>query len=162
MEGRAYLWPGMKGLNLPEYDVKLRRVGDISQIFDEVRKKWLVLTPEEWVRQHFVHYLHDQKAIPLSFMAIEKGLEVYGLKKRADIVCYNKRGEAAMIVECKAPEIKLNTEVFAQAATYNLQLKVPFLVVTNGMQHYAAHIDLKNKKYNFLEELPDNSAINAI
>lgn len=151
----------MKALNLPPYDAKLRRVGEHSQIFDEVRRKWLKLTPEEWVRQHFIQYLKTEKGYPLPMMAVEKGLSLYGLQKRADIVCYGKQGQPLLIVECKAPEIRLNNDTFAQAANYNHQLKVPYLIITNGMDHYCAIVDLQKGTYSFLKSIPDFLSIHS-
>lgn len=144
----------MKSLNLPAFNVKLRRVGEQSQIFDEVRRKWLALTPEEWVRQHFIHYLNTYKNYPLSLMAVEKGLEVYGLKKRYDLVCYDAGMRAVMLVECKAPEVPMDQKVLEQAAIYNWKLKVPYLVVTNGIEHYCAEIDTLSGSWRFLNEIP--------
>jgi type I site-specific restriction endonuclease len=154
------LTSAMKSLNLPPYETKLRRAGEQSQIFDEVRRKWVAITPEEWVRQHFVHYLKNNKHVPFGLIAVELGLEIYGLKRRADIVCYNSGGTPSLIVECKAPEIKLNTAVFAQAAMYNIRLKVPYLVVTNGLQHFCAKINVQVGDYEFISEIPDFSILN--
>jgi type I site-specific restriction endonuclease len=113
------------------------------------------------VRQHFIQYLKNEKGFSLSTMAVEKGLSLYGLKKRADIVCYGKQGQALVIVECKAPDIRLNNDTFAQAANYNHQLRVPYLIITNGMEHYCAVIDLEKGSYTFLKSIPDFPSISG-
>jgi hypothetical protein len=119
-----------------------------------LRKKWLVLTPEEWVRQHAVQYLIQQKGYSSGLIHLEKGLKVNGLSKRADIVCYNRKMEPQLLVECKAPEIKLSQATFDQAARYNMTLRVPLLMITNGIEIYCAAIDFENSSYRFLEEVP--------
>ena len=150
----------MKSLNLPPYDTKLRRAGEQSQIYDEVRRKWIAITPEEWVRQHFVHYLKNEKAVPLGLMAVEMGLHIHGLSRRADLVVYNSEGKPSLIVECKAPSINLSSETFSQAAMYNIQLRVPYLIVTNGLEHFCAQINMEEQSYRFLPEIPNYSVLN--
>ncbi|MEH0157952.1 type I restriction enzyme HsdR N-terminal domain-containing protein [Limibacter armeniacum] len=140
-------------LNLPSYDCKLQKRDNKLYIFDQIRKKYLQLTPEEWVRQHFIHFL-SQQGFPKSLMSIEAGLKLNKLQKRTDIVIYDRQGKPFMLVECKAPEIKLSDATFNQAASYNMVLKAPYLSITNGMQHYFCHIDFENKKYSFLETIP--------
>lgn len=144
----------MKEINLPAYGAKLEKRDDGTYIFDEVRRKWLVCTPEEWVRQHIVMYLHNGFNYPLSLMEVEKGLDLYGLKKRADIVLRNSKGEHILVVECKAPEIKIRQDVFDQVSRYNLVLKAPFLLVTNGLEVHCWEIDFDDKKSKFLKEIP--------
>lgn len=146
--------PGMEELNLPPYPFKVKSENGKQFIFDEIRKKYLVLTPEEWVRQHFIMYLNSEKEFPLSLMSIERGLLVNNMPRRSDIVIFGKDGKPRMVVECKAPKIKITQNVFDQAARYNMQLKVPFLTVTNGLSHYCCLIDHKRKSYDFLEEIP--------
>lgn len=124
-------------------------------IFDKLRKKYMVLTPEEWVRQHFVHFLIDEKKYPISLIAIEKQLTVNNLKKRSDILVFNSDGHPEIIVECKAPSIKITQDTFDQIARYNLKLKATFLVVTNGLEHFYCKMDLENETYIFLKEIPD-------
>lgn len=141
-------------LNLPPYSFKITKKDGIHYIFDEVRKKHLVLTPEEWVRQHFVKYLSTEKMFPATLMQIEGGLSLNQTKKRSDILIYNHSGEKLMIVECKAPSVNISQEVFDQAARYNMVHKAPWLTVTNGIQHFFAKIDHKNKSFVFVEELP--------
>jgi len=144
----------MQELNLPKYPFKLRDVESKLQIFDSVRKKYLVLTPEEWVRQHFVQYLIQEKKYPASLIAIEIGLKYNQLQKRADILVYDNKGNPHLMVECKAPEVKISQETFHQIAVYNMAFKVNYLIVTNGMEHYCCEMDYTTNSYRFLPEVP--------
>ena len=126
-----------------------------THIFDEVRKKYLLLTPEEWVRQNFIHYLNKEKKYPLGLMGVEQMVKYNSLKTRADIVIYNLEGKPNVIVECKSPEVKITQDTFNQIAKYNSQLKVKYLIVTNGMKHFCCQMDYVNNKITFLEDLPD-------
>ncbi|MDP4184453.1 MAG: type I restriction enzyme HsdR N-terminal domain-containing protein [Bacteroidota bacterium] len=146
-------------LNLPSYPFRLKQVGDKVHIFDSIRKKFITLTPEEWVRQHIVRYLTDDRKFPASLIAIECGLTINGLKMRSDIVAYNKKGRPVLIVECKAPEVKISQQVFDQIARYNLQLQVDYLVVSNGLNHYCCKMNYKEQTYDFIPEFPDYSSI---
>lgn len=141
-------------LNFPEYLFRRRLNGPVEEIWDEVRKRWLVLTPEEWVRQHVVRYLQDQKGYPTGRMAIERGLKVNGMQRRTDVVVYDKLGAPHLIVECKAPTVKITQDVFDQIARYNLTLCVPYLLVTNGMDHYCCQIFHLESRWEFLPEVP--------
>ena len=141
-------------LNLPAYPFKIRAAGDRKQIFDPIRKKYLVLTPEEWVRQHFVQYLFNDLGYPLSLQKIEAGLTVNSLKKRCDILAYNSYGAPTLLVECKAPSVKITQEVFDQIARYNIVFKVAILVVTNGLVHYCCVMDYNKMTYKFVEAIP--------
>jgi type I site-specific restriction endonuclease len=141
-------------LNLPITALKTKLLEGTAQVFDQVRKKYLVLTPEEWVRQHFIHYLNQEKNYPLGLMGVEKMVKYNGMQTRADIVLYTVDGKPNMIVECKASDIKITQDTFNQIAKYNFKLKVPFLVVTNGMQHFCCQIDYKTNEIRFLEEIP--------
>jgi len=145
----------MQKLNLPTYNFKLKSNQNKTLIFDKLRKKYLVLTPEEWVRQHFVQFLIDEKKYPTSLIALEKQLTFNNLKKRSDILIFNKKGNHEIIVECKAPTIKITQDTFDQIARYNLKLKAKFLVVTNGLEHFYCKMDFKNKTYIFLKEIPN-------
>jgi hypothetical protein len=144
----------MQKLNLPSYTFKLKSNEKHTLIFDNLRKKYLVLTPEEWVRQHYVQYLVQEKNYPVSLIALEKQLTINNLKKRTDIVVYNKDGQPKIIVECKAPHIKISQDTFDQIARYNLQLKAKYLIVTNGLEHYYCSMDFENENYQFLKEIP--------
>ena len=129
-------------------------VEEKTHIFDVVRKKYLLLTPEEWVRQNFIHYLNKEKKYPFSLMGVEQMVKYNSLKVRADIVIYNLEGKPNVIVECKAPEVKITQDTFYQIAKYNSQLKVQYLIVTNGMKHYCCKMDYKTNEITFLEEIP--------
>ena len=146
-------------LNLPKYEVRLKKEKDKRYIFDVVRKKYLVLTPEEWVRQHFVHYLHNNKGVPLSLFSIEKEMMYNKQKKRTDIIVYGNRGEPKILIECKAPEVKISQDTFDQIARYNMVLKVPYLIVTNGMDHYYCLIDYNKNSYIFIKDIPNYTEI---
>ena len=141
-------------LNLPGYPFKLTKKEEQHYIFDEIRKKHLVLTPEEWVRQHFIQYLIVVKNFPKSLIQVEGGLTLNNLQKRTDVVVYNNIGERIMIIECKAPAVKINQAVFDQAARYNSVHKVKWLVVTNGLNHCYAVIDHQEGQFSFIKELP--------
>jgi hypothetical protein len=145
----------MQKLNLPQYKFKLKNNENKTLIFDKVRKKYFVLTPEEWVRQHYISFLIEEKKYPVSLIAIEKQLTINGLKKRSDILIFNTNGKPEIIVECKAPSVKITQETFDQIARYNLTLKANYLVVTNGLQHIFCKIDTLKESYIFLPEIPD-------
>ncbi len=147
----------MQALNFPKYAFRLKSKENKTFIFDIIRKKYILLQPEEWVRQHTLHYLSKTKKYPLSLVSVEKQLIVNGLRKRYDLIIYNPDGSIKLLAECKAPTISISQEVFDQLARYNLSLKAEFLMVTNGLQHYFCKMDFKNEKYRFLEEIPDFS-----
>lgn len=144
----------MDTLNLPEYQFNTRYNEGKPEIFDPVRRKFVALTPEEWVRQHFINFLQMDKAVPLSLIAVEQMLVYNTMKKRADIVVYSNKGLPVLLVECKAASIELTQKVFDQVALYNLTMKVPFLIVTNGLKHICCKINFENSSYSFLEEIP--------
>lgn len=144
----------MHQLNLPFYNITLKEENGKHFIFDDIRKKYLRLTPEEWVRQNFVKYLIDEKSVPSSLIVIEKGLKLNELTKRADILIY-KDTSPILLVECKAPTVKISQDTFDQISRYNLTFKVPYLIVTNGISHYCCQIDFENNSYNFLEDIPN-------
>jgi type I site-specific restriction endonuclease len=144
----------MQLLNLPQGSFRIRNNGTRDEIFDPVRKRFVALTPEEWVRQNFMHYLINSRKIPSSLMGIEIPLTYNNLKKRGDIVIWSSSGIPRMIVECKAPEVKISQDTFHQVAMYNMAMNVEFIVVTNGLEHFACRIDHENKSYSFLQEIP--------
>lgn len=146
----------MQHLNFPEYSFRIKSTENIFYIFDVIRKKYVVLTPEEWVRQHVVHYLIYTKKFRQSFINIEKAFKINGIKKRYDIVVYNPDGSIYLLVECKQPSVAITQDVFDQIARYNLELNAKFLLVTNGLQHIYCKLDLKNEKYLFLPDIPTN------
>jgi len=139
---------------LPNVALKTKSVEGTIQVFDVIRKKYFVLTPEEWVRQHFIHYLNNEKNYPMGLMGVEKMIKYNALKTRADIVLYTREGKAKMIVECKAPNIKITQDTFNQIAKYNFKLKVEYLVVTNGIQHFCCRMDYENNSISFLDDIP--------
>ena len=147
----------MTNLNLPKYSFRIKNRENKLYIFDPIRKKDLVLTDEEWVRQNFVAFLHQEKKYPLSLIALEKQCRVNDLIKRTDILIFNRSGDPHIIVECKAPHIKINQETFDQIARYNMTLKATYLIVTNGLQHYYCKMDHKLKRYDFLQGIPNYS-----
>lgn len=142
-------------LNLPQYPFRLKQEDNTRYIFDGVRKKFLVLTPEEWVRQHFVQFLIQEKKYPRTLIKLEGGLKLNSLQKRSDILLFNKSGEKIILVECKAPSVKITQATFDQVARYNFVHRVKHLVVTNGLSHFCAEIDFEKESYKFLEELPE-------
>ncbi|MDP4599608.1 MAG: type I restriction enzyme HsdR N-terminal domain-containing protein [Polaribacter sp.] len=145
----------MKKLNLPSYSFIIKNTKNKTLIFDKFRKKYVVLTPEEWVRQHVAYFLHEEKKYPISLISIEKQLLINNLKKRTDIIIFNTFGNPEIIVECKAPTIKITQETFDQIARYNLKIKANYLFVTNGLDHFYCQMDFENETYVFLKELPD-------
>lgn len=146
-------------LNLPPFEVRIQSVEGQRQIFDSIRKKFVALTPEEWVRQHFVHYLLSHRGYPAGLIAIEMPVNINGMMQRADIVAHSTSGEPLLIVECKAPSITVGGDTYAQAARYNLALRAKYLVVTNGLQHYCSEVNLENKTFKHLQEIPHFMAI---
>ena len=145
----------MQVLNFPQYTFRFKNSENKVAIFDEIRKKFIILQPEEWVRQHCVQYLIQHKNYPKSLINVEKELTINDLKKRYDIVVFNPNGSIFLIVECKAPEIKINQSTFDQVAQYNLKLNATYLMVTNGLEHYYCKMDFVNERYQFLEDIPD-------
>lgn len=145
----------MQELNLPKYQFKFKEVAEKIQIFDTFRKKYVVLTPEEWVRQNFIQYLVEEKKYPASLIAVEAGLKYNEMQKRADVLIYDKQGSPLLLVECKAPEVKLTQDTFDQVARYNMIFKVTYLVVTNGLDHFCCKMDYSTNSYHFLQEIPD-------
>ncbi len=144
----------MYKLNLPEYEYRLKKAEGKVWIFDGIRKKYIVLTPEEWVRQHFINYLVSEKKYPRSLVRVEGGLIYNQLPKRTDIVVFDRHGQPWMIVECKSPSLQVSASTLTQASVYNSTLKAQFLSVTNGLLHLCAHIDWQERKTNLLEEIP--------
>ena len=144
----------MQLLNLPPYEFKLRLNGTQKEIFDPFRKKYVVLTPEEWVRQNFLQFLVKERNFPASLIAVETGLKYNTLQKRADILVYDKQGQPYLMVECKAPSVKIIQDTFDQVARYNMAFKVKYLVVTNGVNHFCCVMDYENNSYKYLETVP--------
>ena len=145
----------MISLNLPSFDIKIRREGNRAVVLDPLRRRWVALTPEEWVRQHFVNLLVSEKHYPATLVANEVQLSVGEKVMRADTVVYDRTLRPRMIVEYKAPTVAITQKVFDQISVYNLLLRVDYLAVSNGRQHYVCRMDYDNEKYSFLEGLPD-------
>jgi hypothetical protein len=144
----------MQKLNFPTYSFRFKNSENKVAIFDEIRKKFIILTPEEWVRQHTVQFLLQEKKYPKSYLNVEKLLKINDLNKRYDIVVYQPNGELFLLIECKAPEVKISQQTFDQIARYNLVLNAKYLMVTNGLNHYFCQMDFENEKYVFLEDVP--------
>lgn len=144
----------MQELNLPKYQFRFRETAGKVMIFDTFRKKYVVLTPEEWVRQNFLNYLIAEKKFPASLITLEAGLKYNQLQKRADVLVYDKKGEPFLLVECKAPEVKITQDTFDQVARYNMTFKVKYLVVTNGLSHFCCLMDYSDNSYRYLKDIP--------
>lgn len=144
----------MQTLRLPAAKLQLKSISGKTMVFDILRKKYVLNTPEEWVRQHFVHYLVDHLQYAPGLMAVETLVVINGLKQRADVVVYNRKGKPVLIVECKAPNVKADRKVFDQAARYNMKLGVKYLVITNGLLHFCARLK-SNASYDMLPAIPN-------
>ncbi len=144
----------MQALNLPPARLKMVRRAGKREVFDVFRKRYVALTPEEWVRQHFLHWLVAHKDYPVSLIAVESHLMYNQMPRRADAIVYDRHGKPLMIIECKAASVTLNRDVFDQVARYNAPFGVPFLVASNGLTHYCCLHDRKAEKWLFLEDVP--------
>ncbi|RZJ72886.1 type I restriction enzyme HsdR N-terminal domain-containing protein [Flavobacterium sp.] len=144
----------MTALNFDAYQFRFKNADGRVSIFCETRRKFVVLTPEEWVRQHVVKYLLETKKYPKSLVNVEKLLKINGISKRYDAVVFNPDGSIFLLVECKAPEVAISQSVFDQIARYNLKMKAQYLMVTNGLVHYFCKLDYEQKRYVFLKEIP--------
>lgn len=144
----------MEKLNLPSYPIKLKEEKGKQYIFDSIRKKYLMLTPEEWVRQNFIQFLIQEKKYPEGLISIEKGLKLNELQKRVDALVY-KNSDPLVLIEFKAPKVKISQEVFEQIGRYNSIFKVPYLIVSNGLEHYCAKINFKANSFEFLKDIPN-------
>ncbi|MCO6163292.1 type I restriction enzyme HsdR N-terminal domain-containing protein [Flavobacterium sp. NRK F7] len=142
-------------LQFPIFSFRFKNSENKTFIFDEIRKKFVVLTPEEWVRQNTLHYLIHEKKYSKSYINVEKLVKVNGINKRYDIVVFNSDGSIFLLIECKAPEVVISQHTFDQIARYNLVLKASYLMVTNGLNHYFCQMDFENEKYVFLKDLPN-------
>lgn len=144
----------MQQLNFPRYSFRFKNSENKRLIFDFIRKKFVSLTPEEWVRQHVLQYLKHEKNFPPSLMNVEKQLLLHGTKKRYDIVVFQPDGSIFLIVECKAPQVAITQETFDQIARYNLVTQAQYLMVTNGLSHYFCRMDYTEECYHFLQDIP--------
>lgn len=149
----------MKTLNLPKTEFKIISRGEKLNIFDILRRRYVTLTPEEWVRQHFIHFLIEYKGYPAARMGNEISLDLNGTQKRCDSVLYDKEARPIMIIEYKAPHIPITQETFQQISRYNMKLHVPWLIVSNGMEHYCCQVDYEKGEYHFLSDIPQYDAL---
>ncbi|MDD4969704.1 MAG: type I restriction enzyme HsdR N-terminal domain-containing protein [Paludibacter sp.] len=149
----------MLQLNLPEYNFRIKKLDDKFLIFDSQRKRYVSLTPEEWVRQHFIRFLIEEKGYPAAYLAVEKQLNMNGMKKRCDAILYNEHALPILIIELKAPTVPITQATFDQVAVYNAKLKVDFFMISNGIEHYCCKVDTLNSQYKFFPELPEYSKL---
>ncbi len=145
----------MDPLNLPTYFFRIKQGKEKKYIFDEIRRRYVVLTPEEWVRQHLVKYLVHVKHFPQLLISVEKGFSQLRRKQRYDLLIYDRNGQPLMIAECKAPAMEINQNAFDQASRYNVKHKAPYMLISNGRKHYCCQLNLDSKQYQFLQEIPD-------
>lgn len=145
----------MQPMNLPPFAANIKKIDGMVKILDVLRQKFVALTPEEWVRQHFVHFLIAQKSYPTTLMANEVAVTLNGMSRRCDTVVYSQQGlRPRMIIEYKRPDVEITQRVFHQICRYNMVLEVEYLVVSNGLKHYCCQVDIKNGGYAFLEDIP--------
>ena len=150
----------MQPLNLPTFQANIKKIDGMVKILDVLRQKFVALTPEEWVRQHFVHFLMEQKGYPQTLMANEVAVTLNGMSRRCDTVVYRQEGmKPRMIVEYKRPDVEITQKVFEQICRYNMVLEVEWLVVSNGIQHYCCKVDIKNGGYAFVGDIPSYEEI---
>ncbi|MFY8028019.1 MAG: type I restriction enzyme HsdR N-terminal domain-containing protein [Bacteroidia bacterium] len=142
-------------LNLPAAPLRLEEKNGKTFVFDLIRKKWLQLTPEEWVRQHMINYLINNKSYPASLFSLEAGLTYNGLKKRSDILVYGINRKPLLLVECKSTSVAINQQVVEQVSVYNTALGAAYLCVTNGLKHYCWNKDEATGNFQFFNEIPD-------
>lgn len=145
----------MLQLNLPSYNFNIKKEKDKLFVFDSQRKRFVALTPEEWVRQHFVRFMIENLSYPAAYLAIEKQLNYNGMKKRCDAVLYNNEAAPVMIIEFKAPHVKISQETFDQVAVYNARLKVDYFMISNGLEHYCCKVNTADARYEYFPTIPD-------
>ena len=145
----------MLQLNLPSSQFRIKQTEKSHFIFDRFRKKYVTLTPEEWVRQHFLVYLTEHKGYPEGLLAVEQQLDLYGMKKRCDAVLYDLQAKPVLIIELKAPNIPITQDVFDQVAVYNSKLRVDYFMISNGFAHYCCRVNTETASYEFFEEIPN-------
>lgn len=145
----------MLQLNLPQYNFRIKKENEKYFIFDSQRKRFVSLTPEEWVRQHFIRFLIETKNFPAAYLAVEKQLNINGMKKRCDAILYNENAAPVMIIEFKAPNVAISQQTFDQVAVYNAKLKVDYFIISNGIEHYCCKVNTENSSYEFFPEIPD-------
>lgn len=149
----------MLQLNLPQYSFRIKKQNEKLVIFDSQRKRYVALTPEEWVRQNFIRFLIEEKGYPAAYLAIEKQLNMNGMKKRCDAILYNEHAQPFLIIELKAPNVAITQATFDQVAVYNAKLKVDFFIISNGIEHFCCKVNLETARYEFFPEIPDFNQI---
>ena len=151
----------MNALNLPAYDIKVRGTREKPEVFDFLRRKYVTLTPEEWVRQHFTHWLVEHKGYPKGLLGNEIALKCGEKTLRCDSILYDTHAHPQIIIEYKAPTVPLTQRVFSQISAYNLLLHVDYLMISNGLQHFCCKMDYERQSYEFLQDIPDYSEIES-
>lgn len=151
----------MKPLKLPQYSFTVRESSSGKTIFDPVRMKYVALTPEEWVRQHFLNYMMEILGYPRGLIQVEASFRLNTLLRRADILVSDRSGSPALIVECKAADVKITQAVFDQIINYNFSYSVDYLIVTNGIKHYAARVDKSSRSFSLMDHIPSFEEINS-
>lgn len=141
-------------LNLPECELLIRSHSNRNQVWDTLRRRYVLLSPEEWVRQHLIYYFKDYLGYPVGLIAVEFTIKLFGLTKRCDILVHDRTGKPLLLVECKAPGVKVDSLVLEQAVQYNMKLQLPYLVITNGLDHYCCKIDIAEGTWSFLQKIP--------
>jgi type I site-specific restriction endonuclease len=149
----------MSQLNLPEYNFRIKKQNEKLFIFDTQRKRYVSLTPEEWVRQHFLRFLIEAKGYPAALLAVEKQLNMNGMKKRCDAILYSNEAKPVLIIELKAPNVPISQATFDQVAVYNAKLKVDYFMISNGIEHYCCKVNTETARYEFFSEIPNFSSI---
>lgn len=149
----------MENLNLPTYSFKIKSEDNRKYIFDEIRRKYILITPEEWVRQNFIMYIIKEKNYPQQLISVEMEFKINKLSKRCDIVVFNKEGKPNLIIECKSPAVTINQGAFDQITNYNISFNVDYLIITNGLKHYCCKFIPKDKRFSFIEEIPEYSTL---
>ena len=147
----------MEELKFPKYNLQIKNIENKKYIFEPIRKKWLLCTPEEWVRVNCINYIIHTKGYPPSLISVEHQIDVYGLKKRFDLLVYNIDLSPFILIECKSPVVKINQKAFDQIIQYNLKLKCPYLMITNGLNHYFCNVIQNDKKIEFVDSVPSYS-----
>jgi len=151
----------MLQLNLPEYKFRIKKQDEKLLIFDSQRKRYVSLTPEEWVRQHFIQFMIEAKGYPAAYLAIEKQLNLNGMKKRCDAILYDNTAQPIMIIEFKAPNVLISQATFDQVAVYNSKLNVDFFIISNGIEHYCCRVNIQTARYEFFPEIPHFSVLQS-
>jgi hypothetical protein len=149
----------MQKLNLPEFHFRLVERQGMLFVFDEFRNKWVILTPEEWVRQNFLRYLSDYKGFPKTLMSVEKKVNINGLSQRFDLLIFDRKGQPLLVAEFKAPGVAVNQDAFDQVLRYNGSLMAPYVMISNGLSHFISRIDFDSGIAEYLKEIPDYAAI---